>query len=154
MPRPKKIIKQDPERADTFNYAMQLNKYRMMYKELGFICDELWIEFIITEPRYKLKEWKFDGELVMIPIPIISDSEVDNYFFRKATDLKLAMGNRSWNHACDPRERWANDKGEDKKCMEYCDVAEHCGYWKEHYKKDVDPNQNSLYTPYGNVNGK
>ena len=160
MPRPKKVVKQDPERADTFNYAMQLNKYRMMYAEKGFYADELWIEYIITEPPYAYESWGFESPLVMIPIPMLPDTEVDEYFKKKAGHLKIAMTSGHWNEPCDERERWRDDKGKDVKCTKFCDVNEFCPYWHEHYNnpgpdwenhgKD-DPNQNSIIRPYGNI---
>ena len=64
-----------------------------------------------------------DKNIYIIPIKKISDHWLIRYFKHKAKVLKEAMDSGKIPKVCSSKERW-----HDKKCLNYCDVADYCDH--------------------------
>ncbi len=62
-----------------------------------------------------------DRPIYLIPIHKISDSWIRRYMRHKADMLNRALTANILPPPCNPKERWHN-----RKCRDYCLVAEHC----------------------------
>ena len=70
----------------------------------------------MTEPTY------------LIPINPISDKWVRMYFETKYKRLMYAIEHNEMPPVCKENERW-----NDRRCKDYCEVHEFCPYWQENY---------------------
>ena len=66
-----------------------------------------------------------DQAVYLIPIRRIRDDWILRYMQKKAQTLQQALAERRLPPRCSSKERW-----HDRKCKDYCQVAEHCPYGK------------------------
>ena len=66
-----------------------------------------------------------DQVVYLIPIRRIRDDWILRYMQKKAQTLQQALAERRLPPRCSSKERW-----HDRKCKDYCQVAEHCPYGK------------------------
>ncbi len=112
----------NPDKADTWEANLQLNRYRVMLKELGVNIDRLQLEVVVRDGGlYIAKDRGVDRNIYKIPIPIMPDEEVVDYFDYKEDCLLKALADREWERSCNEQESW-----EGNRCKGYCEVWEHC----------------------------
>jgi len=111
----------NPDRADNWEAELQLNRYRVMLKDMG-----------ITVSKIRLQVTARDGGLYIahnrgvmlniykIPVKILPDDEVKAYFQIKEGSLKVAM-EEGWNSPCTAQESWDGIR-----CERFCDVWNYC----------------------------
>lgn len=135
----KQVIKVNPALANTSDWNMQLNNYRIgVEKKLGIKISRLRVQAIVRDGgtmialgRGVLKNTYY------IDIPIMPDDQVKEYFARKKKLLLDALKaykekNTMYTVPCTEDERW-----NDNKCQNYCAVNKFCPYYQAHYMKDL-----------------
>lgn len=106
------------------DWAIQLNYYRMLLEQLGFEVNRMVIQAVCRDGSLRIaSERGIDKNVYLIPINRISDTWLHRYFSHKAKILQAALQSGQMPPVCSAKERW-----HDKKCLEYCDVAEYCDY--------------------------
>lgn len=106
---------------DLFEWAVQVNAYRMLLEEAGHKVDSMFIQMLIRD--YSLKtagERGIDRPTYLVKINKISDHWLKLWLKTKAKRLQTAM-DTGITKSCSSRETW---KG--RKCNGYCPVAEQC----------------------------
>lgn len=139
-PKMQKTWVEDPEKADVWEFAMQLNKYRRMYEKRGVRIDEMRVFFGTRDGKvYTAYNRGVMRNLYYLEIPKIPDAEVDEFFDKKSeaidkmlTDTADIEGTPEEIVAelkkreieipiCDERENW-----EGRRCENYCAFASAC----------------------------
>ena len=112
--------------VDNKDVELQLNNYRIMLENAGFKVEKILVEAIVRDGgTVAARSRGITENGYLIPIRILPDKEVQEYFQRKAEALKVAL-ETGLCEKCTSEERW-----EDRKCQNYCDVARHCEYGKQ-----------------------
>jgi hypothetical protein len=109
-------------KGDTRDISLQLNSYRIMFEEIGFKIQELFIQ--VTVRDFTAKTPETDGiteKMFLIQIPMIGNVEVKDYFSQKSEALLSALYRREIPTMCDYSERWSN-----RRCLFFCDVKFAC----------------------------
>ena len=107
-----------------FEWAVQLNYYRMLLEAQGFEVHDMYIQAICRDYNLRLaSERGIDRHIYLIPIKKISDRWLKRYFAHKAKVLRNSLKNHVLPPVCSSRERW-----HDRKCRDYCEVAAVCPY--------------------------
>jgi hypothetical protein len=109
-------------KGDTKDVSLQLNSYRIMFEELDFKVKELFVQ--VTVRDFTAKTPEIDGiteKMFLIPIPMMPDAEVKDYFMRKSETLLSCLHDKRLPEFCSYEERWGN-----RRCVSYCDVREFC----------------------------
>ncbi len=118
----KLLDKKDGGEYDRLKLALQLNNYRIMASELGFNITELKAQITVRDGgTFSAKNNDIDFNLVMLPVDILADDYVREYFLTKAYALKTALDNNSIGELCDYQERWGG-----KRCKNFCNVFMYC----------------------------
>lgn len=135
-PKTKQAIKRDPLRADVRDWALQLNNYRIgVEKKLKVKIKDLLVEVVVRDGNTIASMSRgVNQNIEIIPVPVLPDKEVKAYFTRKRNALRKALKQDYWDIPCNDEERWGNDF----KCQKYCPVNDHCPYYIEHYKKQIE----------------
>ena len=122
----------DPDRADTFEIDMQLNRYRLTIEEkLGSTIDKMKVQVTVRDGGlYTAKGYGVTKMMYLFPVARLDDSDVKVYYTMKNVALRTAMDNGRWDEPCSPYERWENDSGASIRCQRFCPVAEFCSYGK------------------------
>ena len=112
------------------DWAIQLNYYRILLKQRGFTVDRMEIQAMCRDYSLKVaSERNITKPVYIIHINKISDHWVKLYMETKAKRLKKGYLPK----LCSSKERW-----QDRKCRDYCAVAENCPYGRMiRYSKDV-----------------
>ncbi|WP_297570807.1 hypothetical protein [uncultured Anaerovibrio sp.] len=106
------------------DWAIQLNYYRILLEQQGFTVNNMVIQAICRDSSLRIAaERGIDRSVYLIPIKKISDRWLIRYFKHKAKVLKEALASKEIPKVCSARERW-----HDRKCLDYCDVADYCDY--------------------------
>lgn len=109
------------DKADNHEAELQLNRYRIMLKDLGLTVHKLQLQITARDGGlYIAKNRGVMKNFHKIPVKILPDDYVEGYFQTKAQALQEAMTN-GWNIPCSPEESWDGIR-----CESYCDVAEFC----------------------------
>ena len=106
------------------DWAVQLNYYRILLEERGFIVDNMKIQAMCRD--YSLRtanERNIRKPVYIITIHKISDRWIKRYMAAKAKRLEDALAKGCMPALCSAKERW-----HDRKCREYCAVAANCPY--------------------------
>lgn len=106
------------------DWAVQLNYYRILLEERGFIVDNMKIQAMCRD--YNLRtanERNIRKPVYIITINKISDRWIKLYMSAKAKRLEEALSKGYLPALCSAKERW-----HDRKCQEYCAVAANCPY--------------------------
>ncbi|KKL70839.1 hypothetical protein LCGC14_2100920 [marine sediment metagenome] len=122
----------NPDRADTFEIDMQLNRYRLTIEEkLGNTIDKMKVQVTVRDGGlYTATGYGVFKRMYLFPVARIDDDVVKGYFDAKNVALQQAMKHGSWDMPCEPYERWTNASGADIRCQRFCPVAEFCPYGK------------------------
>ena len=108
-------------------WAVQLNYYRILLETYGFEVKKMVIQAICRDNSLRMAaERGIDQSVYLIPINKISDSWIMRYMSKKHQMLKAALTNEQLPAVCKPKERW-----HDRKCLDYCNVAEHCPHGQQ-----------------------
>jgi hypothetical protein len=114
-------VKEDAE-YDRLKLALQLNNYRLMAQDLGFDVVELKCQITVRDGgTFSARKNGVDKNLYLLPVDILPDDEVREYFLTKAFQLKQAVDNDVMPPMCDYLDNWAN-----RRCRGYCSVAHFC----------------------------
>ena len=110
-----------------FEWALQLNYYRMLLEKVGFEVKRIYIQAVCRDNNLRIaSERGIQQTVYILPIKRISDRWLKCYFGHKAKLLAKAMQRRKLPPVCSARERW-----NDRKCLAYCDAGEHCPYGQQ-----------------------
>lgn len=106
------------------DWAIQLNYYRILLEQRGFEVRDMKIQAFCRDFSLRIAaERNITSPLYIIPINKISDRWIKLYMEEKARRLKEALLNEELPPICSAKERW-----NDRKCLDYCIVAENCEY--------------------------
>ena len=112
----------DPEKADTWEQDYQLNRYRVMLQNLGVKVHKLQLQITVRDGGlYVAKDRGVLRNTYKIPIQILPDEQVSDYFNFKDECLQTALNEGHWETPCSAKESW-----EGERCKDYCDVWEYC----------------------------
>lgn len=103
-------------------WALQLNRYRMMWENKGFRVNNILIEATLRDGGVRASQsYGLDLQVYMIPIPILDDHYVMDYYRQRQEALQDYVGREEVPPRCSYDERWGG-----RKCDGYCDVVEAC----------------------------
>jgi hypothetical protein len=123
-------LKKDGEH-DQRKLALQLNNYRLMVSELGFNIVELKAQMTVRDGgTFSARNNGIDKNIYMMPVEIMPDDEVKEYFLTKAFALTEAIKNDTLPEMCPFEDRWSN-----KRCLNFCAVKEWCPEGKQMNKR-------------------
>jgi len=134
-PKTVKGLKFGVDNIDMVDWEMQLNAYRLMYLENGYKIDKMYIMAVVRDggSRSALSRGIVKNTY-MIPVKIMADDVVRDYFNDKKIKLLQALEQGYWTEACNEVENWAGNK-----CKKYCEVWEHCSMGRIiHEQKDEE----------------
>jgi hypothetical protein len=121
LPKTRKEFRYDGVKH-VLDWALQLNAYRMLLEAAGFEVKRMVIQALCRDGGLRVTaERGIDRNLYLIPIGKISDQWLKRYFRAKARALEEALHNKKLPAPCKVKERW-----KDRKCLDYCAVAEYC----------------------------
>ena len=114
------------------DWAIQLNYYRILLEERGYTVNRMEIQAMCRDFNLRMAvERNITSPIYLIHINKISDHWVKLYMRTKAARLQKALKTGKTFHICSSKERW-----QDRKCKDYCAVAENCPYGR-HFKQVV-----------------
>lgn len=109
------------------DWAIQLNYYRILLEERGYTVNRMEIQAMCRDFNLRIAaERNIISPIYLIPINKISDRWVKLYMKTKAKRLQKALETGKTSNICSSKERW-----QDRKCKDYCVVAENCPYGKQ-----------------------
>ncbi|MEN6565532.1 MAG: hypothetical protein ABFC57_04465 [Veillonellales bacterium] len=109
---------------DVLDWAIQLNYYRILLEQQGFAVHKMVIQAMCRDSSLRIaNERGILQPIYLIPIQPISDRWIHRYMQHKASALTKALATKELPLICTARERWKN-----RKCLDYCQVADHCPY--------------------------
>lgn len=112
----------DNAEQDKLKLALQMNNYRIMAEGLGFSIQELMVQITVRDGNtYSARNNGIDNNIYLLPVEILPDEQVKEYFLTKSYNLIQAVNNDTMPELCDYEERW---KG--RRCKGYCDVYQYC----------------------------
>ena len=116
-------LKGDKEKeSDKHKLALQLNNYRLMSQDVGFNVTEIKVQITVRDGNTKSAHINGVHEnLYLLPVEILPDDEVREYFLTKAFNLCQAIEKDVMPEWCGYEDSWAS-----KRCKSYCDVAKYC----------------------------
>lgn len=104
------------------DWAIQLNYYRILLEQRGFEVRDMKIQAFCRDFSLRIAaERNIISPLYIININKISDHWIKLYMRTKAERLKQALMTKKMPPVCSSKERW-----KDRKCIDYCAVAERC----------------------------
>lgn len=107
---------------DRHKLLLQLNNYRMMAQELGFNVTELRCQITVRDGgTYSARHNGIEDKLYFLPMEILPDEQVKEYFLTKAYLLCKAVENDVLPELCQYDERWGG-----RRCKGFCDVFIWC----------------------------
>jgi len=102
--------------------ALQLNNYRIKVESLGFPISRLLVQCTARDGgTFTARNNKIPEKVLLIPVEIIDNDLVLDYFYNKTTELLTALETKTLPPLCPYEERWSG-----KRCKNYCNVAEFC----------------------------
>ena len=108
------------------DWAIQLNYYRILLEQQGLSVNRMVIQALCRDSSLRMAaERGIDQAVYLIPIRHISDRWILRYMQKKSQNLQKALAEKRLPPRCSSKERW-----HDRKCKDYCQVAEHCPYGK------------------------
>ena len=109
------------------DWAVQLNYYRILLEERGYTVNRMEIQAMCRDFNLRMAvERNITSPIYLIHINKISDHWVKLYMKTKAKRLQKALKTGKTPHICSGKERWQN-----RKCKDYCAVAENCPYGRQ-----------------------
>lgn len=123
QPKTRKEFRYDGVRH-VIDWAVQLNAYRLLLETAGFHVNRMVIQALCRDSGLRITaERGIDKNIYLIPIRKISDHWLKRYFKTKAHNLQTALADKKLPGICKVKERW-----HDRKCLDYCVVADYCPY--------------------------
>lgn len=121
QPKFKKEWRDDGCRS-ILDWAIQLNYYRILLQAQGLEVSKMVIQALCRDNSLRIaNERGIDQAIYLIAIHPISDRWIHRYMRYKAQALRKALRSGKLPPICKAKERW-----HDRKCQNYCQVAEHC----------------------------
>ena len=119
----RRVSKFNPAMADLGDWAMQLNRYRILGEEnLGIKVRGMYIQSIVRDGGVEIATRRgLEQNMYIIPVPRLDDLSVKTFYAAKNKDLHQALEQGGWATPCNEDERW-----NDRKCQGYCPVSAHC----------------------------
>ncbi len=106
------------------DWAVQINYYRLLLEQNGFKVNTMLIQALCRDVNTRIaSERGIDKPIYLIPINKISDIWLMKFMAAKASLLDDALKTNTLPPPCRKKERW-----NDRKCLEYCQVACNCDY--------------------------
>ncbi len=108
--------------SDIQKLALQMNNYRLMAQDLGFNVTELKVQITVRDGNtFSAKNNGVNKNLYLLPVEILHDTEVKEYFLTKAFKLCQAIERNELPEYCGYDDTWAN-----RRCKGYCSVFRWC----------------------------
>ncbi len=102
--------------------SLQLNNYRIKAEQLGFPVSRLLVQCTIRDGgTFTARNNKIDEKVMLVPVDLIDNDLVLDYFYQKTTALLTALETDTLPGLCPFEERWGR-----RRCKGFCDVAEFC----------------------------
>ncbi len=93
-----------------------------MAQSLGFNITELKVQVTVRDGgTFSAKNNGIDKNLYLLPVEIMPEDEVQEYFYDKAHALIEAVTNDVMPELCDYEDRWGG-----RRCKGYCPVFMYC----------------------------
>ncbi|WP_094607195.1 hypothetical protein SPSIL_057980 [Sporomusa silvacetica DSM 10669] len=109
------------------DWAIQLNYYRILLEQQGLAVNKIVIQAMCRDNSLRIaNERGIDQAIYLISVNRISNRWIIRYMQHKATALQQALHSGNMPSICTAKERWHN-----RKCLDYCQVSEHCSYGKK-----------------------
>ena len=117
----KRIVQGEPYLGD---WGLQINHYRILIEKSGFPVDRMVLQAIVRDGgTYLAKKRGLTRNIYLIDVPRLADDAVTDFFHAKRDALLSALDTDTIPPICSEEERW-----QDRKCAEYCRVAEFCDH--------------------------
>jgi len=108
---------------DVFEYAIQLNAYRLLLEEQGYVVDDMYIQLFVRDYSLRIATERN----ITKPVYLLKINRVSNHWIKlwlkakkERLDKAIQIGETS---PCNKRESWNG-----RKCSEYCSVKNYCKY--------------------------
>ena len=102
--------------------ALQLNDYRLKAEKFGFPISRMLVQCTVRDGGTKTAYInKIPQKIILLPIEILDDEMVIDYFYQKSTALIKALKDKVLPELCPYNERWNG-----RRCKGFCDLAEFC----------------------------
>ena len=113
----------DAGMAENWEAELQQNRYRvMLYDNFGLKLHRMQLQATVRDGNtFSARSRGVHGLVYLIPIPVLDDDYVKDYFNQKQAQLALAFEQGYWDYPCNNQETWDGIR-----CERYCEVAEHC----------------------------
>jgi len=109
-------------RVNMYESVLQMNDYRMKIEATGFGVKKMYIEAVVRDGgTIAATSRGIMKNIYLIPVPILEDMKVHQYFKQKSLALLGALRNKVVPQKCTSEECW-----DGRKCEKYCDVYKHC----------------------------
>lgn len=116
------IWKQVSEKADLWEQELQLNRYRVMLQDLGITLTKMRLQVTVRDGGLYIAQGRgVFRNIYQIPIKIIPDDTVRQFFASKADSLEEALAKGECGLPCTSQESWDGTR-----CLSYCDVWNYC----------------------------
>lgn len=107
---------------DRRKLALQVNNYRLLAQELGFNITELKVQITVRDGNtFSARNNGVDKNIYLLPIEILPDDEVKEYFLTKSFKLKQAIDKDELPEWCGYEDTWNS-----RRCKGYCNIFGHC----------------------------
>lgn len=118
----KHLFKRKGSEADRRTLALQLGNYRLLAEDVGFKVTELFVQITVRDGNTRMaRENDVFQNIYFLPVEMLPDDEVREYFARKKAALLTALETNALPALCDYDERWGG-----RRCkLPYCELA----YW-------------------------
>jgi hypothetical protein len=121
------VFRSMPQEVDMREIELQLNNYRVKCKDLGINVTRLQAQIVVRDGGLASASQRgIDRNMYKIPVKMLDDNFIRNYFGQKQSALLDALEQYKQNSAylpqpCSDIESWSG-----RRCSEYCDVNLHC----------------------------
>lgn len=115
------VFQRVPENVDNWEVEYQLNRYRVMLLDFGVKVTKLQVQATVRDGGLAIAAGRgLDRNIYKIPVRILPDEDVREFFQNKADQLKIALAT-GWSQPCSDKECW-----DGVRCARFCDVSSFC----------------------------
>jgi hypothetical protein len=112
---------------DLHEQALQLNMYRLMLKDSGFLIKKMFLDIAVRDGGIQAATSRgVTKNAYLIEVPYLPDDDVLAYFLPKRDALLWHLQTETLPAECSDEERWAGGPGPGRKCLNYCNVSNFC----------------------------
>lgn len=112
----------DQGEYDKQKLQLQLGNYRLMSIDIGFNVTELFAQITVRDGNtFSAKNNRVDKNIYLLPVDILPDDVVREYFLTKSFALIQAVEKDELPKLCPFEERWGG-----RRCRGYCSVYQWC----------------------------